>query len=58
MHAELASQNPCAVPFLSRAAVKLYWYYGSVHITFTRADTHDPKIHNTISFGNKHRVSK
>ena len=26
MHAELANLNPCAVPFLSRAAVNLSWY--------------------------------
>ena len=26
MHAELANLNPCAVPFLSRAAIKLSWY--------------------------------
>ena len=27
MCAELASLNPCAVPFLSRAGVSLSWYY-------------------------------
>ena len=26
MRAELASLNPCAVPFLSRAAINLSWY--------------------------------
>ena len=26
MRAELASLHPCAVPFLSRAAVNLSWY--------------------------------
>ena len=32
MRAELATLNDCAVPFLSRAAVNLCWYYTSVHI--------------------------
>ena len=27
MRAELANLNHCAVPFLSRAAVNLSWYY-------------------------------
>ena len=27
MRAELANLNDCAVPFLSRAAVNLCWYY-------------------------------
>ena len=27
MRAELANRNHCAVPFLSRAAVNLCWYY-------------------------------
>ena len=27
MHTKLAILNHCAVPFLSRAAVNLYWYY-------------------------------
>ena len=34
MHAELASQNHCTVPFLSRAAFNLSWYD---NITFTNA---------------------
>ena len=29
MHAELASLNHCAVPYLSRAGVNFYWYYYS-----------------------------
>ena len=30
MRAELANLNHCAVPFLSRAAVKLSWYDSSL----------------------------
>ena len=30
MCADLAGLNHCAVPFLSRAAVNLCWYYSSV----------------------------
>ena len=34
MHAELAGLNHCAVPFLSRAAAKLCWYYHKLyHLT-------------------------
>ena len=31
MHTELASLNHCAVPFLSRAAAYLCWYFYSVN---------------------------
>ena len=32
MHAELATLNTCAVPFLSRAAVNLSWYYYTIYL--------------------------
>ena len=31
MRAELARLNHCAVPFLSRAAVNLCWYYYTIY---------------------------
>ena len=35
MCAELANLNPCAVPFLSRAAFNLCWYYYRTITTLT-----------------------
>ena len=32
MRAELASLNHCAVPFLSRTAVNLSWYYSTAKV--------------------------
>ena len=32
MRVELANLNDCAVPFLSRAAVNLFWYYCLLYI--------------------------
>ena len=42
MRAELASLTPCAVPFLSRAAVNLCWYYITydMHTKYTLCTMH------------------
>ena len=37
MRAELASLNPCAVPFLSRAAVNLSWYDYTPYLLYLEA---------------------
>ena len=41
MHAELASLTPCAVPFLSRAAVNLCWYDYTMYIYACVRDVFD-----------------
>ena len=39
MRAELAGLNHCAVPFLSRAAANLCWYYYTLHLNVIRMST-------------------
>ena len=40
MSAELANLNHCAAPFLSRAAVNLYWYYFSSGLANSHVELH------------------
>ena len=45
MRTKLANLNDCAVPFLIRAAVNLYWYYYNTTISIT--------VNNFVMFWNQ-----
>ena len=44
MRAKLANLNHCAVPFLSRAAVKFIWYDSTMHLMLGNVLSHQHKL--------------